>query len=61
MICNVSLCAFKRYIAFVLFILVYLMYENIRTSEVYVETSRILGLIVRGQVRFSQISPPLDA
>ena len=30
------------------------------TSKVYLRTSRMLGLVVRGQVRFSQISPPLD-
>ena len=32
----------------------------IRSSEVYVRTSRIVGFVVRGQVRSSQISPPLQ-
>ena len=65
MIYNVPLCALKIEIHCIIcvFILVYRLYEYvqiIRTSEVYVRTSRILGLVVHGQVRFSQISPPLQ-
>ena len=46
-----------------LFILVYLLYVYfliIRTSEVFVRTSRILGLAACGQVRFYQISRHLQ-
>ena len=54
LISNVQLCALKIEIhCMFLFILVYLLFEYvliIRTSDVYVRTSRILGLVVRGQV-----------
>jgi len=54
LISNVQLRALKIEIyCMFLFILVYLLYEYvliIRTSDVRVRTSRILGLVVRGQV-----------
>ena len=61
MLCNVPLCALKIQIYCMFLFIFSIPVSTIWTSEIYVWTSRILGLVVHGQVKFSQVSQALES